>query len=180
MKLYHGTSCRDIKQFDLNKGRKNIDFGKGVYFTSSFQQALEWSCRHSSNGAVYECELDLSAFSGLNFSAEDEDVYYYVYLCRLDLEDIVPDAIDNTEGLDYVQGVMLDGKIRGFEQIAEKFNEGDITIDEFKQAVEFWENKNQVCIKSEQAIAAVNASILKVYFTVKTPKEVEVESERIL
>lgn len=176
MKLYHGSSSRDIVQFDLSHGRTAVDYGKGVYFTSNFEQAKEWSCRNSSEGAVYECDIDLSPFKGFNFGANNEDVYYYIYLCRLELEDIVPDSVDGAEDVDYVQGVMLDGKIRDFEEIAERFNEGDLSFEEFKNAISFFEEKNQTCIKSDRAISEINANITVVHFTKKYGKSVQIEN----
>ena len=55
MKLYHGTKCRNITKFDFEHSRTDVDFGKGVYFTPDFKQAMEWSCKNKTTfGAVYE------------------------------------------------------------------------------------------------------------------------------
>jgi len=47
--LYHGTSNGEIDKFTLNQGRTDVDFGKGVYFTTKLQQAIDWSVRKKDN-----------------------------------------------------------------------------------------------------------------------------------
>ncbi|WP_075557810.1 DUF3990 domain-containing protein [Parabacteroides timonensis] len=42
MKLYHG-SINAVKKPSLSRGRKNTDFGKGFYTTTSYEQARKWS-----------------------------------------------------------------------------------------------------------------------------------------
>ena len=60
MKVYHGSSSRSITKFDLRHSlRTNLDFGKGIYFTTNIEQAIAWSCRNKPVGAVYECEIAL-------------------------------------------------------------------------------------------------------------------------
>lgn len=178
MILYHGSKNRDIDKFDLLFGRSDVDFGRGIYFTSNKSQAMEWSCRGPGNvyGAVYECDVDLSQFIGVEYSSEDQDLYYLLYLCRLGLEDITPDVIDGIEKFDFIQGVMLDGKVNDFNKIAEKFGEGELSLAEFIEKTELWKDKNQVCIKSERALRNVNANIRAVHFTHKIKGSVVVEA----
>ena len=107
MKIYHGTSCRNIKRFDLNHAREKTDFGKGVYFGIDLNLAKRASCKAGKMGAVYECDLDLKLFNV--FECRDEDFIYTVYLCRLGLEDIAEDAVDN------------------FEEVYSKWKSGEIT-----------------------------------------------------
>lgn len=42
MKLYHG-SISAVKKPGLSRGRKNTDFGKGFYTTTSYEQAKKWA-----------------------------------------------------------------------------------------------------------------------------------------
>lgn len=62
MRLYHGSVVA-VRKPSVIKGRKNVDFGKGFYTTTSFGQAQKWSDlkkkRISGNKAVvsvYEIE----------------------------------------------------------------------------------------------------------------------------
>lgn len=180
MRLYHGSSSRDIKQFSFKNSRKKLDFGKGVYFTSNFEQAKEWSCHHGKQGAVYECELDLSRFKLLMFDKEEANLIYILYLCRIGLEEIVPDAVDDYNQADIIIGPLLDGSIKGFEKLAEQFNAGDLSFSNFSDQIKLFTNgKNQYCIKTINALKAVNASIQKVYFTKRIHKnKIDIVEER--
>ncbi len=42
MKLYHG-SIRIVRKPTLSLGRKNTDFGKGFYTTTSYERARKWA-----------------------------------------------------------------------------------------------------------------------------------------
>lgn len=170
MILYHGSSYRTITKFNFNHSRtKGLDFGKGIYFTTNFEQAKEWSCKYSNKGAVYECELDLSKFNVLSYEDKAEDLIYVLYLCRINLEDVATDTVENFDKADIISGLMLDGNVPNFCEIAEKFNEGDISYEELYNRAKLYENVyNQICIKTEVALEAINANIRKVYYTQKT------------
>ena len=167
MKLYHGTDNRSIEQFSLKYCRDNLDFGKGVYFTRNFNQALEWSCKKNGEGAVYECDIDLSHLKIMNSSFE-ENFWPAVCLCRTASEDIARDIIDGFEEADIVEGLMLDGRIPEFGNLANKYIAGDISADEFyNKAKKFDNSKNQYCFKTEESINKKNESLVKVYYTRK-------------
>lgn len=40
--LYHGSNV-EVRQPDVNKGRKNLDFGPGFYVTKMKDQAQNWA-----------------------------------------------------------------------------------------------------------------------------------------
>lgn len=170
MKIYHGTANNNISVFDFGHCKENRDFGKGVYFTTNIDQAKEWSVKHSAAGTVYEYDVDFSDLKARVFSSKlDEDQLYVIYLCRIGLEEIVPDAVDNFDDADIVVGFMLDGQIRNFRFIAEKFNQGDISFEEFRDKLKMYdEGKSQICIKSARALDLVNNSKRRVYTITKT------------
>lgn len=173
MILYHGSSSRGITKFSFKNCRNDCDFGKGIYFTTNFEQAKDWSCKYSKTGAVYECEVDLSRFSVLSYWEKVEDLVYILYLCRINLEEIAPDAVDDFDKADIICGLMLDGNVPNFREFAEKFNEGDISYEEFYKQVKLYENGyNQICIKSKAALEAINASIQKVHYTQKAGRSI--------
>ena len=100
-----------------------------------------------------------------------------LYLCRIDLEEIA-DTVDGFIDADVIMGLMLDGNVDGFEELAEKFNEGDISYEAFSEQVKLYENGyDQVCIKTKTALEQVNASIEKIYYTQKNKKIVEIVEE---
>ena len=181
MLLYHGTGNRTISTFDFEHCKKKRDFGLGVYFSSNYDQAVEWSCHDSAEGAVYVCDLDLSSFSLLELKSQDDDLFYILYLCRIDLEEIVPDSVDNYDKADIIAGPLLDGKMTCFRNIAEQFNGGDISANRFIGIVRhklFNSTHDQYCIKTKRALDAVNASIQKVIFTERTTDGVRTAEQK--
>lgn len=42
MKLYHGSTVA-VRTPNVTRGRRNTDFGKGFYTTTSFEQAARWA-----------------------------------------------------------------------------------------------------------------------------------------
>ena len=76
MKLYHG-SLVIVKKPSVLKGRSTVDFGKGFYTTTSFEQAQKWAdLKRKRSGvsravvSVYEIPDDLlnGRYTTLNFT----------------------------------------------------------------------------------------------------------------
>jgi len=195
LKLYHGTNCRNIKQFKIIKRnlrdetRGAPDLGPGVYFTTSKAQAKEFSCRHSKYGAVYEVDIDLDLLNGIVKREPDEDYYILCYLSRINLSDVANETVDNYEECDYIFGKVIKNT-KKFDDIANKFNDQDdenffkennwnIIFEEFKKYVEFHENMNQYCFK-EKALEMINKRLQKVYYTKKDEQKIEIVEEQLL
>lgn len=64
MILYHGSRS-DFDKFDLSYAKPGKDFGKGIYLTSSYEQARKWACKLG-NGFIYKCEFDESIIDSDN------------------------------------------------------------------------------------------------------------------
>lgn len=180
MKLYHGTNCRDIKEFKIISREKCIpEYGNGVYFTSNFEQAELWSCSRSNLGAVYEINIDLRKLKGKNL--ENDDLFYYLsYLNRIDLNELVKECLDELNAFDYIYGKMLKN-ISEFIENAEKFNSGDIDLMEFKKLTKWFGNgMDQYCFRNDKSRKLINDSIVKIYFTEKVGKKVKKVEEYII
>ncbi len=176
MKLYHGSKYRDIDKFKIILRNKNIaEYGNGVYFTSNFKQAKLWSCNKSNIGAVYEIFVDLRKLKGKNL--ENSDLFYYFsYLNRIDLNELVDECLDELNDVDYVYGKMLKN-IDEFKEDAELFNSGDIDLYEFKKKTKWFGNGwNQYCFRSSKAVDLINASKIKIYYTKKIGNKTTVEN----
>ncbi len=108
MLLYHGTESQEIDEFDLKHARKEgMDFGIGAYLTSNYTQAKKWSCKNKKHkGAVYVFDVNFNntTLSFEKFDRKDEDLYYLLCFCRLELEDIACFACDKFDGADVVWG----------------------------------------------------------------------------
>lgn len=81
MKLYHG-SLVTVKKPSVLKGRNTVDFGKGFYTTTSFEQAQKWAdLKRKRSGvsravvSVYEAPDDLlnGRYVTLNFIGPTKD-----------------------------------------------------------------------------------------------------------
>ena len=85
MVLYHGSNI-EVCEPHLLKARRNLDFGKGFYTTSSFGQAMSWALRtariRKDGSPVVSCyefdDKNLSILSVLAFERPDFDWLYYV------------------------------------------------------------------------------------------------------
>lgn len=81
MKLYHG-SLVTVKKPSVLKGRNTVDFGKGFYTTTSFEQAKKWAdLKRKRSGvsravvSIYEAPDDLlnGRYATLNFTGPTKD-----------------------------------------------------------------------------------------------------------
>lgn len=174
MKLYHGSSNKNINNFKIIPRKNNIpEFGDGLYFTTNLDQAKERSCYKSKTGAVYEIDIDLEKLKGKNL--KNDDLFYYLsYLNRIDLKELVDECLDELNGLDYIFGKMLKN-VDEFKENAEKFNEGNIELEEFKKLAEwFGKGYNQYCFKSKEAIDLVNKSIKKIHYISRAYKTTKI------
>ena len=86
MKLYHG-SLVTVKKPSVLKGRNTVDFGKGFYTTTSFEQAQKWAdLKRKRSGvsravvSIYEAPDDLlnGRYATLNFTGPTKDWFDFV------------------------------------------------------------------------------------------------------
>lgn len=86
MTLYHAsTLC--IDKPDVLHSRDNLDFGKGFYLTSLYEQAIRYSERFTRRGKeafinVYELDEETPGFTIKTFESYNEEWLDYVTLCR--------------------------------------------------------------------------------------------------
>ena len=91
---------------------------------------------------------------------KDDDLNFVFYLCRIDLEDIAKDLIEGFKDADIIMGKMLDGSVIQFEKNAEKFNAGDISYEEFSDKIKFFDDKDQICFKTQRVMDLLNKSYI--------------------
>ncbi len=169
MKLYHGTSDRNIKKFRIIPRKHNPpEFGDGVYFTSNYKQAEKWSINDSDVGAVYVVDVDLNELNGLDLdNCSDRDLYAYIaYLNRINLRDIAIECLDELDDKDYIKGQVLIC-LKDFYPLAKGFNKGKKSIEDFKKLIKVSKTFNQYCFRSEKALRLINKSIVEVKYTHK-------------
>ena len=88
MHLYH-TSDREIRDPDIHHGRKNADFGWGVYLTPDKDFTYRWA---GENAIVNEYELDESGLIIHRFD-RDTDWFRYIFNNRRLQDGIEADVI---------------------------------------------------------------------------------------
>ena len=66
--------------------------------------------------------------------------------------------------------MMLDGSTKNFEKIAKKFNNGDISYKKLKKKIKLFENKDQICFKTQDALDILNNGLIYKYNVRKDKK----------
>ena len=91
MLLYH-TGYHEIREPDLQRGRKNADFGQGFYLSPNGEFAGKWAKeRKDASTFVNAYELELEGLEVLRFS-RDEDWFTYIFRNRAGYGDSHPEA----------------------------------------------------------------------------------------
>lgn len=92
MKIYHGSLDKVVVP-EIRKPNRTLDYGKGFYTTTNYEQAVNWVLRHKNDKErptvgyvnVYEVDLDYIRKSNtLWFDAPTEEWVDFVYKNRND------------------------------------------------------------------------------------------------
>ena len=152
MRLYHGSNMA-IEQPKLIHQSRGLDFGAGVYLTSSETQARRFSkivCNRRRGMAagvptvsVYEFDFDatLRKLAVLRFDSADTDWLHFVLENRLksyggELYDVVTGAVANDDVMPTIQALMG----------------GFLTEEAALVALKTKKLVDQFCLKSEAAL----------------------------
>ena len=73
LKLYH-TGSLELKQPDVNYGRRNADFGGGFYLSDNSEFSQKWA--NDRKAIINEYTLDLTGLSVKRFSLDEEWLEY--------------------------------------------------------------------------------------------------------
>ncbi|MCD7855112.1 MAG: DUF3990 domain-containing protein [Clostridiales bacterium] len=120
MILYHGSNI-EVKNPQILKSRKFLDFGVGFYLTSDYEQAKRWAVRTADRRksgratiSVYDVdENDFKDLSVLTFESANKEwlryiSYYRTDISANDLYDIVKGPVANDQAIrtvnDYLKG----------------------------------------------------------------------------
>ncbi len=178
MIFYHGSKHKNIHEFKIIARDKKDwapDFGTGLYLTTCFDQAKEWSVRDSDSGAVYEFDLDLRKYKQIEYTSSD--LQYVLYLCRIGLEDVAKEEIDGFSEADIISGKVLGVSAESFHDKAELFNSGNCSYLDLKSKTNLF--GNQWCIKKEMVLDDLNGSLRAIYFTKKAGRSIMVKKQNL-
>lgn len=98
MKLYHASYCI-IKKPDVLHSRDNLDFGKGFYLTTLYEQAQKYAMRfllRKQKAYINEYILDddIHNFNIKIFKSYDEEWLDYVGKCRKGIQTGTYDIVE--------------------------------------------------------------------------------------
>ena len=144
MILYHG-SFLEIAKPDLVHSRPNVDFGRGFYVTSLYEQAAKWCGkfkRRGKDGIISRYEYDESReaeLKTLKFDSYSEEWLDFIISCRK----------GQAHQYDIVEGPMADDQIYNF---ISDYMDGVITREQFWVLAKFKYPTHQIAFCSEEAL----------------------------
>lgn len=149
MILYHGSYI-EITNPDLKHSRDNVDFGRGFYTTTIYEQAVKWCNKFKRRGqesvVSRYCfnEEKLCNLKVLRFDSYSEEWLDFILNCRSG-EDITD--------YDIVIGGVANDKV--FNTV-ELFFDGLIDKKEAIKRLRYEKPNLQVCLRSEKALASLS------------------------
>ena len=154
MKLYHGSNV-EVREPRLLKIQRDLDFGKGFYTTSDFEQAAKWAKRtalrlHQSNSyvSVYEInDADLRELKVLRFDAPNAEWLRFVVKNRTGQSD--------SEDADLIIGPVANDQTA---PVIDLFLDGMYDEEETIKRLLPQKLKDQYTFKSEKAIALLHCT----------------------
>lgn len=144
MRLYHSSTIA-VENPDTLHSRDYLDFGRGFYLTSIYDQAERYAQRFIRRNRdawlnIYEFECNLSEWKVCQFDAYDREWLQFVAKCRA--------GNDDTD-FDIVIGGIANDKVI---QTIDRYFEGELSEDETLGLL-IYENPNiQYCIRSQRML----------------------------
>ena len=144
MIVYHASPFK-IEHPDINHSRECLDFGKGFYLTTIYEQAVKYAQRFKLRGKqafvnTHELSDNLDSFDVKTFSLYDEEWLDFVSACRRNAD---------LSTYDIVVGGIANDKV--FRTIDLYFS-GDMNKDDALSKLKYEQPNNQLCIRSQKAI----------------------------
>ncbi len=144
MKLYHSSTV-SVNRPDTIHSREYLDFGKGFYLTSLYNQAVKYAQRFIRRNReawlnAYEFECELSEWKVLRFDSYDKEWLQFVANCRAGKDDTDYDIV--------IGGIANDRVI----QTLDRYFEGEISEDETLGLLKYERPNIQYCIRRQQML----------------------------
>ena len=133
--LFHGAKSTIIGNIDVNKGRKNNDFGQGFYCGESYEQSASF-VENFENSSVYYFSFDITGLRSLKYSV-DRDWMLTIAYFRGTLNEykdsiVIKKLISKLDYVDYVVAPIADNKMF---RIIDSFINGEITDEQCKHCL---------------------------------------------
>jgi hypothetical protein len=159
--MYHGTSSENyyslVEGIDISNSRKSLDFGRGFYLTSNFEQASRHAEKRSKNTKpivfVYKVNLQLLKQSyGKVFYKMDLEWAEFIYKNRSLTKGFV-------HSFDHVYGGVADGFL---DDLIDDLDSGVIDINLFYHEIAKYSTYDQLSINNQQLISYGIMELIKV------------------
>ncbi len=144
MLLYHASNLI-VSEPDTAHSRDNLDFGKGFYLTSIYEQAASYANRFTRRGQKgyinsYEFSIDHSQWNIIIFDKYDKNWLDFVAKCRAGIDAGDYDLV--------IGGIANDKVIRTLD----RYFDGRISMEEALGLLFFEKPNIQYCIRSQQLL----------------------------
>lgn len=144
MKIYHSSDVI-VSQPDTRHSRKYLDFGKGFYLTTIYEQAEKYAQRFLRRNKtalinVYELDENWDKWKILRFDNYNKDWLEFVSKCRMG---------KNVDDYDIVIGGIANDRVI---VTLDRYFAGELSQDETLGLLKFEKPNIQYCIRSEKMI----------------------------
>lgn len=144
MELYHSSNVT-VERPDISFSRDFLDFGKGFYLTTIFNQAVKYAQRFKRRNeqawlSTYEFEFNQDEWKILRFDSYDREWLRFVSLCR---------AGKDTSDYDLVIGGVANDQV---VQTIERYFAGEISENDALGLLKYEKPNNQYCIRSQRML----------------------------
>lgn len=144
MKVFHSSNMV-VEHPDIQHSRKYLDFGRGFYMTTLYEQAERYAQRFKRRGQqawlnTYELEYEAGSWNVLRFETYDKQWLDFVAQCR-DGKDV--------GDYDLVLGGIANDKVI---LTLDRYFSGEISQEEALGMLRFEKPNIQYCIRSERML----------------------------
>ena len=151
--LFHGAKSTIVGDIDLNKGRRNNDFGQGFYCGESYEQSAS-VVENFENSSVYYFSFDTSQLRCLKYEVNREWMLTIAYfrgtLDKYKNTTVIKQLISKLENIDYVIAPIADNKMF---RIIDSFINGEITDEQCKHCLAATNLGYQYVLLNENAVS---------------------------
>lgn len=144
MEVYH-SSFISVELPDVNHSREFLDFGKGFYLTTLYDQAVKYAQRFKRRKrpawlSTYELEFNPEEWKVLVFDSYSREWLQFVTNCRK--------GSDNSDYDLIIGGIANDEVI----QTIERYFAGEISENDALGLLKYQKPNNQYCIRSQRML----------------------------
>lgn len=144
MKLFHSSSVA-VTRPDTEHSRPYLDFGKGFYLTSIYEQAVRYAQRFIRRNksawlTTFNFEINQNSWKVLTFDSYDKEWLNFVSKCRAGMDDTDYDLI--------IGGIANDKVI----QTLDRYFIGELSENDTLGLLKYEKPNIQYCIRSQKML----------------------------